>query len=383
MLTAVRPCLSAGIALVGAGVIAVAPISPPPTASVVASPAVQLTAIPSPLQLYPQVLETSLANVEAQFEDYFSEPFPIIGATLENYAQAFEDAVTALQFGRSDEFFVSVARIVLQPLRSIVLSTGGLLYEIYGGLAENLFGAAIGPLLNGIAATGLAIADVFEAITTFDVIGLVNAVINVPARIIDGVLNGVPGTSFGSIDNLPGLLTPRFARPFSSGLITLLIRLDHNMGRAITPFSPFPPSAINEWSGAEAQTMMLSADPETEPVAVQEQLSTEGEAVLEEKAAVVEELDLTTSEVPEEEVLGQDAPEEEVLGQDAPEEEVLGEDVPGDELPGEEVDDLVEEEEAAPAQEQSPPDPDLADDDEQSSPAPTDEANDPGTEAND
>lgn len=383
MLTAVRPCLSAGIALVGASVITVSPISPPPTASVVASPVVQLAAIPSPLQLYPQVLETTLANVDAQFEDYFSEPFPIIGATLENYAQAFEDAVTALQFGRSDEFLVSVARIVLQPLRSTVLSTGGLLYEIYGGLFENLFGAAIGPVLNGIAATGLAIADVFEAITTFDVIGLVNAVINIPARIIDGVLNGVPGTSFGSIDNLPGLLTPRFARPFSSGLITLLIRLDHNMGRAITPFSQFPPSAINEWSGAEAQTMMLSADPETEPVAVQEQLPSQDEAVLEEKSPVAEELDLPTSEVPGAEALGEDVSEEEVLEEDVSDEDVLGEDVSEEEVLGEDVDDLDEEGEPAPAQEQSPPDPDLADDDEQSSPVPTDEANDPGTEAND
>ncbi|MFB1296266.1 hypothetical protein ACAG24_012165 [Mycobacterium sp. pW049] len=258
----------------------------------------QLTAIPSPLQLYPQVLQTTLANVDAQLDDYFSEPFPIIAATVENYAQAFDDAVTALQFGRSDEFFVSVARIVLQPLRSIVLSTGGFLYEVYGGLPENLFGAAIGPLLNGIAATGLAITDVFEAITTFDVVGLVNAVINIPARIIDGVLNGVPGTSFGSFDNLPGLLTPRFARPYSSSLITLLIRLDQNMGRAITPYSS---SAVTTWSGPGAQSMMLTTEPATEPVAAQKQLPTQDEAALEESGPVAEELDLPTSNVPGEE----------------------------------------------------------------------------------
>ncbi|ABM16673.1 hypothetical protein Mvan_5909 [Mycolicibacterium vanbaalenii PYR-1] len=382
MFTAVRPCLSAGIALVGASVIAVTPISPPPTASVVASPAVQLAAIPSPLQLYTQVLETTLANVDAQFEYYFSEPFPIIGATLENYAQAFEDAVTALQSGRSDELFVSVTRIVLQPLRSIVLSTGGLLgaYYLPSQLLKNLFGAAIGPLLNGIAGTGLAIADVFEAITTFDVIGLVNSVINIPARIIDGVLNGVPGTSFGSFDNLPGLLTPRFTRPYSSSLITLLIRLDQEMGRAITPIPPFPPSAINTWSGPEVQTMMHTTEPATEPVAVQEQLPTADEAVPEENGPVAEELDLPMFDVPGEDVLGEDVPEEDIAEavvpeEVGPEEVALGEDV------SEEADDLVEEEPAL-AQEQALTDTELTDD-EPSSPAPTDEANDPDSETND
>ncbi|BBX30123.1 hypothetical protein [Mycolicibacterium alvei] len=378
MFTAVRPCLSAGIALVGASVIAVTPLSPPPAASVVASPVVQLAAIPSPLQLYPQVLETTLANVDAQFEYYFGEPFPIIGATLENYAQAFEDAVTALQSGRSDELFVSVTRIVLQPLRSIVLSTGGLLsaYYLPSHLLKNLFGAAIGPLLNGIAATGLAIADVFEAITTFDVVGLVNAVINIPARIIDGVLNGVPGTSFGSFDNLPGLLTPRFTRPYSSSLITLLIRLDQEMGRAITPIPPFPPSAINTWSGPEVQTMMLTAEPETEPVAVQEQLPTADEAVLDGRGPVTEELDLPTFDVPDD-VPGDlpgDLPGDDVPGDGVPEEVALGEDL------SEEADDLVKEEPAL-APEQALTDTELTDD-EPSSPAPTDEAKDPGSETN-
>ncbi|WP_178357365.1 hypothetical protein [Mycolicibacterium hippocampi] len=333
-----------------------------------ASPAVQLAAIPSPLQLYPQVLVKSLTNVGGLFEQYFADPFPIIRATLANQAVAFEDALTSLQFGRLDEFFVAVADFVLQPLKSIgqgigtVFSYFDLLVSQPGG-REYLFNVAFSPLLNGIAATGLAIADVFEAITTFDVIGLVNAVINIPARIIDGVLNGVPGAEFDHYP-IPGLLTTEETSP-APGLISFAIFLDQSAGEAIAPEAP---AAIDEWPGPEVQATMLTTEPETEPVAVQEQLPTEDEAVLEEQDPLTEELDLPTSDV---------------LGQDVPEEEVLGEDVPGDELPGEEVDDLVEEEEPAPAQEQSPPDPDLADDDEQSSPAPTDEANDPGTEAND
>jgi hypothetical protein len=359
---------------VGASVIAVTPISPPPTASVVASPAVQLAAIPSPLQLYPQVLVKSLTNVGGLLEQYFADPFPIISATLANQAVAFEDAVTALEFGRFDEFFAAVADIVLQPLKSI-----GQAWSYFGrylrepGGPEFLFIFPFIPLLNGIAATGLAIADVFEAITTLDVIGLVNAVVNIPARIIDGVLNGLPEDFWGGGFYAPGLLTPDETPP-APGLISFAINFDQAVGELIAAQGP---AAIDEWSGPEVQTMMLTTEPETELVAVQEQLPTEDEAVLEEKGPVAEELDLPTSDVP-----GDGVPGEELLGEDVSGDELSGEDVSGDELSGEEADDLVEEE-PAPAQEQSPPDADLADDDEPSSPAPTDEGNDPGSEAND
>ena len=371
MLTAVRPCLSAGIALVGASVIAVTPISPAPLEKAPASYAVQLAAIPSPLQLYPQVFVKSLLNTGALLEQYFSDPFPIIRATLENQAAAFEEAVLALQIGRFDEFFAAAADIVLQPLKSVGQSIGqvvsylGLVLDQPGG-PQYLFNIAFSPLLNGVAATGLAIADVFEAITTFDVIGVVNAVINIPARIIDGVLNGVPEDFLFGGYYVPALLTPE-ETSLPPGLNSQAIFLDQYVGEAIAAQGP---AAINEWSGPEAQTMMLSTDPETELVAVQEQLPTEDEAVLEEKGPVAEELDLTTPDVP-----GEDVSEEDVLGEEVSEEDMLGEDF------AEEADDLVEEE-PAPAQEQALPDTELADD-EPSSPAPTDEANNPGTEAND
>lgn len=359
--SAVRPCLSAGIAVVGASVIAVTPISPPPVEITVASPAVQLAAIPSPLQLYPQVLVKSLTNVGGLFEQYFADPFPIIGATLENQAAAFEDAVTALELRQFDEFFASVADFVLQPLKSIGQSIGqvvsylGVVLDQPGG-PEFLFNIAFSPLLNGIAATRLAIADVVAAITTFDVIGLVNAVINIPARIIDGVLNGVPEDFLFGGYYVPALLTPP-ETSLPPGLIALAIDLDQYVGAAIAPEAP---AAINEWSGPEAQTVMLTADLETELVAVQEQLPTENETVLEEQGPVTDELDLPTSDVP---------------GEDLSEEEVPGEDV------SEEVDDLVEEEPALEPQ-QALPDAELADD-EPAPPASTDEAKDPGTEAND
>lgn len=309
MFAGVRPCLSACVALVGASVIAVTPISPAPATIASATPAVQLASIPSPLQLYPQVLVKSLTNVGALFEQYFADPFPIISATVENQAAAFEDAVTALQFGRSDEFLAAVADFVLQPLKSVgqsivhVVSYLGAVLGQPGG-PQFLFNTAFSPLLNGIAATGVAIADVFEAITTFDVIGLVNAVINIPARIIDGVLNGVAEDFLFGGYYVPALLTPT-ETSLSPGLIAQAIDLDQQVGAAIAEQGP---AAIDGWSDPEAQTMMLSADPGTELVAAQEQLPTEDEAVLDEKGPVAEELDLPTSDVPVEKELAEEEP---------------------------------------------------------------------------
>ena len=88
MRAGVRPYVTAGVALVGAGAIAVTPISPLPADVPMAQPAVQLAAIPSPLQLYPEVFLRSVSNAGALVQEYFADPFPIINATLRNEAAA-------------------------------------------------------------------------------------------------------------------------------------------------------------------------------------------------------------------------------------------------------------------------------------------------------
>jgi hypothetical protein len=196
---------------------------------------VQLAAIPSPLQLYPEVALRSIAIAGALLQQYFADPFPIISATLENQAAAVADAVAALQQGQVDEFLAAASDIVLQPFRSAgaaVFHLGALLTQPYA--AEGFLITAVSPVLSGVVATGQAVAEVFDAITSGDLVGAVNAVLNIPARIIDGVLNGVPGASFGIFADLPGLLSP--ADPESglpAGPVAVGIGLDQDMGAAI------------------------------------------------------------------------------------------------------------------------------------------------------
>lgn len=255
-----KPYVTAGVALVGVGVIAATPITPPPAPTLVVHETVQLAAVPSPLQLYPQVILRSLTNAGTLFQEYFADPFPIVNAILQNQEAAFTDAVTALQFGRFDEFFAAAADIVLRPFAdagTALSHLGALLLQ--PNALEGFFLIAISPVLSGLAATGNAIGEVFDAAMSLDLVGVVNAVLNIPARIIDGVLNGVPGASFGILDNLPGLLTP--SDPESDlppGPISVGINIDQDMGAAIPPRESS--LGVDEMSDPAAATFMLRAD---------------------------------------------------------------------------------------------------------------------------
>lgn len=268
MRSGIRPYVTAGVALVGAGAIAVTPVNAAATQTPVSHQAVQLAAIPSPLVLYPQVFLRSVSNAGALLEQYFADPFPIISATLSNMGVAFSDAVTALAFGRFDEFFAAAVDFVFEPFRSAGAALSHLDAILEQPFAVEGFSIiAISPILSGFAATGKAIAEVFDAITRLDLIGVVSAIINIPARIIDGVLNGVPGASFGILEDLPGLLSPvDTSQP--PGPIAVGITLDQDMGAAIPPREST--LGADELPDQDASTFTLTtevvtdADPEPE-----------------------------------------------------------------------------------------------------------------------
>lgn len=84
MQAAVRPFVTAGIALVGASTIAVTPSTPAPAPDIrIADLAVQLTAAPSPIFFYLDTfIYSASANVDILARQYLDEPLPIIRAIL-------------------------------------------------------------------------------------------------------------------------------------------------------------------------------------------------------------------------------------------------------------------------------------------------------------
>ena len=258
MRVGVRSCVTAGVAVIGAGAIAINPVHPvqPPTAPVTAQ-AVRLAAVPSPLQLYQEVFQQSLSNASAVAQQYFADPFPITRAILRNQASAVADAVAALDAGDYDAFAAAATDVVLEPFRggaAALSHLGALLSQPFA--VEGFFLIAVSPVLAGLVATGRAVGEVFEALTKLDLIGAAYAVLNIPGRIVDGVLNGVQGASVGILEDLPGLLSP-LSGDLPPGPIAVGTSLDQDMGAAIPPRET--PAGVGDVPDPNAATLTVTA----------------------------------------------------------------------------------------------------------------------------
>src|SRR5689334_13873463 len=97
MEVAVRSYFATGVALVGAGVIAVSPVVPKPDVELPALPAVhasvpvELTALENPLELVAQLVQQSLANVNALGNRILADPAPILTNQVANAGDLASD----------------------------------------------------------------------------------------------------------------------------------------------------------------------------------------------------------------------------------------------------------------------------------------------------
>lgn len=269
-------CVAAGVALVGAGVIAVAPVEPPPTAARSVNASVHLAAIPSPLELYPQVFSTAFENTAALAAAYFADPFPLTRLTVRNQILALAEAVESLAAGDVGAAVGAVGDAIVQPFKTVI---GAFEYiDVLldqPGAPEALFQIIFSPVLGGFAAAGVAIGEVIDAAVALDLVGLVNAVINIPARILDGVLNGGYGSPFGNFDTLPGLLTPLTVEGYLfPGPIALAINIDQDAADYIdeqagqTAASQTDDIVVNSLADQPDSTGTLDDADEAEPVEV-------------------------------------------------------------------------------------------------------------------
>ncbi|WP_067963506.1 hypothetical protein [Mycobacterium sp. NAZ190054] len=201
--------MTTGVAVVGVGVIAVAPLEPSPafTDVRVTNSAVDLTAAPNPFEYYPQVVMRSLANAGDRLREYLAAPLPIVDAVADNqYA-----ALAVIGDAVGDEDVVAVLEAVVGALTTPVLNLAKVVGsgEPYRTAASVIVRLAL-PIASGVVAAGSGTVDVGEALLDLDVVGAFGAATNIPARIVDGFLNGrVDGVD----DTYHGLLTPVVEAP--------------------------------------------------------------------------------------------------------------------------------------------------------------------------
>lgn len=241
MQLALRPFTTAGIALVGAGVIAVSPLAPPPgtTATQTSTAPVVLTASSSfvdPIAYWGDVLELAGANLSTHFDAAIADPFPVVSQIVENQMGYANLIITALSttsqrldaFVKGAYFAGQIEKIktqlaagnvasAAQAINGIVINGAIAFYplldmtKIPGEIGKNVanvlqtlameslvnvgipgrlgFGA-LELARNALASVAWTTQTIITAAKSGDSVALASAIVNAPANLTDGLLNG-------------------------------------------------------------------------------------------------------------------------------------------------------------------------------------------------
>lgn len=285
MNVAVRPYATAGVALLGASVIAMSPVTPsmPDLQAVqrtVSSVGVELSAAVNPIDNWIQVFQKSGANLGAIGQQIVDSPAPILKQIVANQIASLKVLQTALansatnlrqildsipgaidtargqlESGDIVGAFDTINNTVVIPfaltaLQSVSDSTVPLVNTVnnfakaFATLPNAVFQVMLPmtfPLVSTINAAVQATQDVYDGVVASDPAAVINTLVNLPANLTGAFLNGY-GTILGFI-NAPGLLTPydQSLGFLASGPIASLLQLRDVIAQAIG--APLPPAA--------------------------------------------------------------------------------------------------------------------------------------------
>lgn len=313
MNAAVRPYATAGVALLGASVIAISPLAPPmpdvhAMQRTVSSVGVELSAAVNPIENWIQVFQKSAANLGAIGQQIAASPAPILKqivlnqiASLEALQTAFNNNATTLklifqqapgaidtargqlQSGDIVGAFDTINNSIVIPLalagvQAVSDLTVPLVNTVnnYAKAFATIPGAVFQvilpltyPLVSTINAAVQTTQDVYDGVVARDPGAVVNALVNLPANLVNGFLNG-SGMILGFI-NAPGLLSPWDPNlgQLGSGPIASLIQLRDVIAQAIGATPPTTAAATSAAAKvpAAATTVTLSTAPKADGTA--------------------------------------------------------------------------------------------------------------------
>lgn len=302
MNAAVRPYATAGVALLGASVIAISPLAPPMPAvpamqRAVSSVGVELSALANPIENWVQVFQKSAVNLGAIGQQIVADPAPILSQIVANQIASLQALQTAftnnagtiklifdgapgaidtargqLQSGNIVGAFDTINNSIVIPLALAgvqavsdltrpLVSTVNNFAKAFATLPDAVFQVLLPmtfPLVSTINVVVQATQDLYDGVVASDPGAVVNTLVNLPAKLVDGFLNG-SGTILGFI-NAPGLLTP-YDPNFGflgSGPIASLIQLRDVIAQAIGATPPATAAASAASVPAAVNTVTLS-----------------------------------------------------------------------------------------------------------------------------
>lgn len=298
MQVAVRPYVTAGVALVGASVLAVSPVAPPvpeaklPATSTI-SAASHLTAATNPIVALTELFNNTVGSASGLTEQFLASPAPILGQlvtnqlanltfvgnTIEQIVELLPGLATQLQSnfeqigqqlaagdlvgaGQTLNNTLIIAGVpllgVIAPPLGILQNTTQNIANVFAAIPQNVFPllmGVVGPLNsfnNAVFDIGQTIMD---SVSAGDFLGALGAVVSAPIVIADAILNGY---GIGGAPGGVGLLTP-FAG-FSGGPIGALLHLRDVIADALVPIGPDGPQAAAGLPDPNAQLLSLNVD---------------------------------------------------------------------------------------------------------------------------
>jgi hypothetical protein len=285
-------------------------------ASVELAAAALATAPPS----YAQVIQEAVANAQALLTTFEANPTPILSQVAHNQAITIQNLIAALQTtggaigtaltttvppllqaafndlasGNVESainnvlsatlatvfpitgFIPAVSAAFTQPLTNLVAAINA----VQVGGVTSPFGEAVigllGPVLSGAGAFGVSVDNVGNAIAAGDPQAVLNAVVNGPATILDGVLNGGFGPDLSSLAGLAGikvvaggLLSGGLAITTPNGVVTIQLPGTINSLEALaTAFAnALTPPKVTATATTTADVKSLSTSPAALPAA--------------------------------------------------------------------------------------------------------------------
>lgn len=252
MHTAIRPYATAGVALLGAGAIAIAPISPisGPIHDVtqgISSARVDLVALVDPITAYTNLVTHTVASLTGLADEVAANPLPILRAMLANdlgnaqilgtaltqagasltdqltaLPEALQTAVTQLRDGQVSDaiagLFGTGVGLLIAPGLPLIGAVGTVVQNMvanYNDVIQNAFplvlaSVALSPLypINATVSAFAALAqNVVDSVSTRDFKSVVEDFVSAPAVLTDAFLNGFPGGPTTFIDPAAGLLS--------------------------------------------------------------------------------------------------------------------------------------------------------------------------------
>ncbi|OBK05385.1 MULTISPECIES: hypothetical protein [Mycolicibacterium] len=291
-----HPYLAAGVALIGAGAIAMSPVAPPMpdiTVPAISSAEVSLSAAVDPIEAYTALFTNTFTNLQTLIDAELANPAPVLQQVIANQISSVQGLVAGLQGAGAGMAEILDPNNPYGIPATLQLAFENLLAGDINGAVANTWGALLSPVLYAglplltpiTAAIRQPIQNLLNVVDTqtaiiFPVLGLINvgygtvtAAGNVGQAIVDSIREGDPLGVASALVSSPAVIANAILNGDETGggilgpglgLLSTLRQARELIAAAITPPPPAEeeaPAAANATLASASKVVTLDVTP--------------------------------------------------------------------------------------------------------------------------